>query len=107
MPVFSPQMGKHVQGNEIFLTKVTVWQRQLGLVDAALSTWQDVQKMWQALESIYIGSEDIRRQLPEDAKRFNTINGQYKVSSMFPTRLNRVPLPGTCCTDCCQARPSL
>jgi hypothetical protein len=99
-------MSKPVQGNEIFLTKVTVWQRQLGLVDAALSTWQDVQKMWQALESIYIGSDDIRRQLPEDAKRFNTINGQFKVSSISPTQLY-VPLPGTCCIDCCQARPSL
>ena len=64
-----------MQGNEIFLTKVTVWQRQLGLVDAALSTWQDVQKMWQALESIYIGSDDIRRQLPEDAKRWRQATG--------------------------------
>ena len=106
MPFLSSQMSKPVQGNDIFLTKVTVWQRQLGLVDAALSTWQDVQKMWQALESIYIGSDDIRRQLPEDAKRFNTINGQFKVSSILPTHLN-VPLPGTCCIDSCQARPSL
>ena len=69
------------QGNEVFLTKVTAWQRQLGLVDASLSTWQDVQKLWQALESIYIGSEDIQKQLPQDSQRFNAINGHFKVAS--------------------------
>ena len=31
----------------------------------------DVQTKWQALESIFIGSADIRVQLPEDSKRFN------------------------------------
>ena len=71
----------HLQGNEIFLTKVTAWQRQLGLVDASLSTWQDVQKLWQALESIYVGSEDIQKQLPQDSQRFNFINAQFRVSS--------------------------
>ena len=83
-----------VQSNEIFLTKVTAWQRQLGLVDASLSTWQDVQKLWQALESIYIGSEDIQKQLPEDAQRFNANNVQLKASlvTSFPVMLNRLAL---------------
>ena len=45
-----------------------------------LSTWQDVQKLWQALESIYVGSEDIQKQLPQDSQRFNAINGQFKAS---------------------------
>ena len=75
-----------VQGNEVFLTKVTAWQRQLGLVDASLSTWQDVQKLWQALESIYIGSEDIQKQLSQDSQRFNIINVQFKVTAQTPYR---------------------
>lgn len=85
-----------MQGNEIFLTKVTTWQRQLGLVDASLSTWQDVQKLWQALESTYIGSEDIQKQLPQDSQRFNVINGHFKVAAkclkdcFFPDLLNEL-----------------
>ena len=37
--------------------------------------------LWQALESIYIGSEDIQKQLPQDSQRFNAINGQFKVTA--------------------------
>ena len=70
---------------------MTAWQRQLGLVDAALSTWQDVQKLWQALESIYVGSEDIRKQLPEDSQRFNTINGLFKVPTCFTLNNSTAP----------------
>ena len=63
-----------MQGNAVFLEKVTVWQRKLGVVDAVLSTWTDVQRKWQALESIFVGSADIRVQLPEDSKRFDSVN---------------------------------
>lgn len=51
---------------------MTNWQKKLGTVDLVLSTWQDVQRKWQALESIFVGSADIRVQLPEDSKRFET-----------------------------------
>ena len=67
------------QGNEVFLGKVTAWQRQLGMVENTLSVWADVQKLWQALESIYTGSADIRAQLPEDSARFAAINAHYQV----------------------------
>lgn len=57
------------KGNAKFLEIVSNWQKKLGTVDVVLSTWLDVQKKWQALESIFIGSADIRVQLPEDSKR--------------------------------------
>ncbi|KAA6419077.1 MAG: flagellar outer dynein arm heavy chain beta [Trebouxia sp. A1-2] len=63
--------GKYVQGNPKFLEIVTNWQKKLGTVDVVLNTWLDVQKKWQALESIFVGSADIRVQLPEDSKRFD------------------------------------
>ena len=44
-----------------------------------LNTWLDVQKKWQALESIFVGSADIRVQLPEDSKRFDAINADFQV----------------------------
>jgi len=70
--------GKYVQGNPKFLELVTSWQRKLGTVDSCLATWQDVQKKWQALESIFVGSADIRVQLPEDSKRFDGINTDFQ-----------------------------
>ena len=63
---------KYVQTNAMFLEMVAKWQKNLGTVDSVLSTWGDVQKKWQALESIFVGSADIRVQLPEDSKRFDT-----------------------------------
>ena len=69
-----------LQGNAVFLEKVTTWQRKLGMVDAVLSTWTDVQRKWQALESIFVGSADIRVQLPEDSKRFDSVNADFQVS---------------------------
>lgn len=68
-----------LQGNPKFLEAVTSWQRKLGTVDVVLNVWNDVQKKWQALESIFVGSADIRVQLPEDSKRFDAINADYMV----------------------------
>ena len=68
-----------MQANDFFLEKVSVWQRRLGAVDAVLITWVDVQKKWQALESIFVGSVDIRIQLPDDSKRFDIINANFQV----------------------------
>jgi dynein heavy chain len=69
---------KYVQTNPMFLDAVAKWQKNLGTVDSVLSCWMDVQKKWQALESIFIGSADIRVQLPEDSKRFDAINADFQ-----------------------------
>ena len=66
----------------MFLEKVTIWQRKLGVVDTVLSTWTDVQRKWQALESIFVGSADIRVQLPEDSKRFDSVNADFQVPEL-------------------------
>eukprot|EP00882_Tetradesmus_deserticola_P031511 GHRQ01035634.1.p1 GENE.GHRQ01035634.1~~GHRQ01035634.1.p1 ORF type:complete len:128 (-),score=57.01 GHRQ01035634.1:179-562(-) len=72
---------KYVQLNPMFLDAVANWQKKLGTVDSVLATWTDVQKKWQALESIFVGSADIRVQLPDDSKRFDAINADYQVRS--------------------------
>jgi hypothetical protein len=43
-----------------------------------LSLWFDVQRTWSHLESIFIGSEDIRKQLPVDSQRFDDIDAEFK-----------------------------
>ena len=69
----------HPQGNPKFLEAVASWQKKLGTVDLVLNVWNDVQRKWQALESIFVGSADIRVQLPEDSKRFDAVNADYVV----------------------------
>ncbi|KAK3254170.1 Dynein beta chain, flagellar outer arm [Cymbomonas tetramitiformis] len=86
--------GKYVQGNPKFLELVTGWQKKLGTVDTCLTTWGDVQKKWQALESIFVGSADIRVQLPEDSKRFDVINLDFQ-------DLMRVAPEITNCVEAC------
>ena len=70
--------GKYVQGNPKFLELVTGWQKKLGAVDSVLTSWTDVQRKWVNLESIFVGSADIRVQLPEDSKRFDGINADFQ-----------------------------
>lgn len=63
-----------------FLKEVTSWQQKLSTTDSVISIWFEVQRTWTHLESIFIGSEDIRAQLPEDSKRFDDIDQEFKVS---------------------------
>lgn len=48
-----------------FLDEVSSWQSKLSVADAVISIWFEVQRTWTHLESIFIGSEDIRSQMPE------------------------------------------
>ena len=68
-----------MQANADFQLKVATWQRKLGAVDTVLSSWADVQRKWQGLQSIFIGSADIRVQLPEDSARFDGLNANFEV----------------------------
>uniref|UniRef100_A0A8C9JNR1 Dynein axonemal heavy chain 17 n=1 Tax=Panthera tigris altaica TaxID=74533 RepID=A0A8C9JNR1_PANTA len=61
-----------------FLKEVTSWQQKLSTADSVISIWFEVQRTWSHLESIFIGSEDIRAQLPEDSRRFDGIDMQFK-----------------------------
>lgn len=62
----------------IFQEEVELWQRKLSSVDSVIALFVDVQRTWAYLENIFIGSEDIRRQLPEDSKRFENLDASLK-----------------------------
>ena len=66
---------------DYFRTEVTSWQMKLSTADQVISIWMEVQRTWSHLESIFIGSDDIRKQLPEDSKRFDNIDNSFKVGS--------------------------
>ncbi|KAL3857821.1 hypothetical protein ACJMK2_012454, partial [Sinanodonta woodiana] len=61
-----------------FLNEVSTWQKKLSTADQVIHIWMEVQRTWSHLESIFIGSEDIRNQLPEDSKRFDGIDSNFK-----------------------------
>jgi dynein heavy chain, axonemal len=62
-----------------FLTEVSDWQKKLSQTDQVITILLEVQRTWSNLESIFIGSEDIGYQLPEDSIRFAQIDENFKV----------------------------
>lgn len=62
-----------------FLEKVSQWQILLSNADQVIVSWMEVQRKWMYLESIFIGSEDIRNQLPDEAKRFEDVDKNFKL----------------------------
>ena len=72
-----------------FLEEISKWQKTLCLVDHVITLWFDVQRTWSHLESIFVGSEDIRLQLPADSQRFDETN---LVFSRLMEEMSKVPL---------------
>lgn len=55
---------------EYFYDKVLTWQKNIGMVDTCTTKIVEIQRQWENLYPIFVLSEDIRVQLPEDAKNF-------------------------------------
>lgn len=64
-------VGPHVD-------RVKQWERTLNLVNDCIDIWFQVQRKWMYLQSIFVGAEDIRLQLPEEAKKFDEIDRTFK-----------------------------
>ena len=54
------------------------WEKLMSTISEVIEVWMKVQAKWMYLEAIFIGSEDIRLQLPEEAKRFDRIHNAFK-----------------------------
>merc|ERR1719502_877675 len=68
-------MGRAV---EFFRSRLLQWQSTLGNVELVLKLLLMAQKSWSSLEAIFLASQDIRSQLPDDTKRFETVDGEFK-----------------------------
>lgn len=66
-----------------FEIEVAGWQKKMSNADQAINIWFEVQRKWIYLESIFVGSEDIRHQLPSDSERFDKIDEQFKVTFLL------------------------
>ena len=68
-------MGKFV---DFFKDRVLHWQNVLGGMEDVLKVWVAVSRSWSALESIFLASADIRSQLPDDTKRFEGLDSEFR-----------------------------
>lgn len=80
-----------------FLDEVRKWEQRISLIGECIEVWMLVQRKWMYLESIFIGSDDIRQQLPKEAKRFDQIDKAW-LKIMVDTQKNRNVLEA-CSTD--------
>ena len=61
-----------------FKQRLERWLSMLGDIDATLRLWVDVQRLWSSMEGIFLGSADVRSALPEDIKRFEVADAEFK-----------------------------
>ena len=54
------------------------WEQTLSTVMEVIEMLLLVQKQWMYLENIFVGTEDIRKQLPKESTIFDGVNSAYK-----------------------------
>ena len=64
------------------------WQRRLANVADVFVYLGEIQRTWSYLEPLFVGSEEVKRELPEDAKRFEGIdmNVKYELNTCWTLR---------------------
>ena len=88
--------------SEEFKEQLIKWQKILKTVDSVIAIWIKVQKAWMRLEPIFLASEDIRAQLPEDTKRFEKVDIDWKA-----LMADAVEEPGVVACSCAEGREEL
>ena len=61
-----------------FEEQVTGWQKKLSAVADVVSLMSEIQRTWAYLETLFIGSEEVKKELPVDAERFVGIDIDVK-----------------------------
>lgn len=61
-----------------FYDQVQKWEKTLSLIAEVTEVWMHVQRKWMYLESIYIGSADIRLSLADETKKFEKTDKTFK-----------------------------
>ncbi len=82
---------------EFCQAQVDKWVGILRTIDSVLGIWQKVQADWCRLEPIFMLSDDIRSQLPDDSKRFEQVDNDWK-STMADASLS-TSIVDICCAE--------
>jgi len=60
--------------NSAVAVQVCAWEAKLAAVSETIELLLQVQRNWMYLENIFVGSEDIRKQLPAESALFEGVN---------------------------------
>ena len=71
-----------------FEEQVTKWQHDLASVADVVGLMSEIQRTWAYLETLFIGSEEVKKELPVDAERFVGIDVDVKQVLQFLTWLS-------------------
>jgi dynein heavy chain len=61
-----------------FKEEASEWQKTLALIADVSQLLSEIQRTWSYLEPLFVGSEEVRKELPEDANRFQDVDIQVK-----------------------------
>lgn len=61
-----------------FEEKVNYWQKSLAAINEVVVTCGEVQRSWSFLESLFIHSEEVKKELPNESIKFITIDKDVK-----------------------------
>eukprot|EP00163_Fabomonas_tropica_P016273 TRINITY_DN2925_c0_g1_i1.p1 TRINITY_DN2925_c0_g1~~TRINITY_DN2925_c0_g1_i1.p1 ORF type:complete len:4072 (-),score=1488.94 TRINITY_DN2925_c0_g1_i1:296-12511(-) len=61
-----------------FEEEVVGWRKGLIGVERVMTIWGEIQRTWAYLVTLFIGSEEVKRDLPEDSKRFAEVDGKVR-----------------------------
>lgn len=62
-----------------FEEEITGWQKSLTMVSDVLLSLTEIQRKWSYLEPLFIGSDEVRKELPAEATRFERIDEGVKI----------------------------
>ena len=62
-----------------FEEEITGWQKSLAMVSEVLLSLTEIQRKWSYLEPLFIGSDEVRKELPAEATRFEGIDEGVKI----------------------------
>merc|ERR1719473_212881 len=62
----------------VFKETINLWEKRLSTISETTELLLNVQRAWMYLESIFLASEDIQRQLPAEHKLFLEVHHKYR-----------------------------
>ena len=63
---------------DYFEETVTTWIKSLGTISEIMEILGEVQKKWSFLENLFIGSEEVKKELPTESEAFIGIDTEVK-----------------------------
>ncbi|KAI8799348.1 dynein heavy chain and region D6 of dynein motor-domain-containing protein, partial [Cladochytrium replicatum] len=66
-----------------FELEIDHWERSLSHIIEVIEVLLQVQRQWIYLENIFVGTEDIRKQLPKESHIFDEVNAKWKDTMLF------------------------